>query len=761
MVGLKISSEEIKEIIPILGLTDDDQGKVYLSMLSLGTATLGQISLLSGLDYIKTQNALQILVGSKLVKRIPGKVITRYIALEPFLKAFFLAYDPITLVNIRKESSNAFQVQIKQIDDIFAETAETFQKGSSKLEDDFFQGITPIKLNFNKFTGNFQRVIESSENKIRMNIEELKAKTQMVVEQSEKLNEEIIKANLGKLKDIPSVLDPCIPKVTQELKTISQVRNNNMEKLKSDYRTDLESLRNNIHEEITEHSKKTDEVLNQFESDRSEEQKNFKEKIERNISSIERLRLNAIQKKTNFLEIRQGYKEIDKMVRDLFSELDIKLNNMEPLITNSIEDIQSRKLFKGKDVFISNLTRVDEHREAIQQFLKEQLLILEKIKSLNDTLNETEDEIVQATETGLQKVRRILNEEVQILSHDLQDIKIKISSEFRTSIQNYLDTKKQDMQTKIGDIETVFDKKIDIFNQQLNETTTKFLDNVSSLVQHTTEEFVTNLESYLEKETAFGSKKISFDAVLDKIDKISAHSNSELKSVLDKVSDLENTFSIYFSEMNVFIASFADTQLGKFNSILNKTKEILNAQIIKIGQQLEREISALTFSIKEMKQKLNKISDLSRSVEISERESSLITSDLVVGEPAIIMTLRDLTLRAKASLTILMPRPELQTLVIASKLPIRTRISIIGDFRKVPESTLKKILSSANLRLKQLDIVDFWGCIRDAEELLVCPEPKNIEKEKLIGVITTNENLVELFSQEIMTYTTRSREIVF
>ena len=759
MVGLKISSEEIKEIIPILGLTDDDQGKVYLGVLSLGTATLGQISLLSGLDYIKTREALKILVGSKLVKRIPGKV-GRYIALEPFLKAFFLAYDPITLVNIRKESSNAFQVQTKQIDDIFEKTAETFRKGTIRLEDDFSQGFTPMKLNFNKFAANFRQVIESSENKIRMNIEELKTKAQMVVEQSEKLNEEIIKANLGKLKDIPSVFDSYIPKITQELKTISLVRNNNMEKLKSDYRTDLESLRNNIHEEITEHSKKTDEVLNQFESDRSEEQENFEEKIERTFSSLENLRLNAIQKKTNFLEIRQGYKEIDKMVRNLFSELDNKLNNMEPLITNSIEDIQSRKLFKGKDVFISNLTRVNGHREAIQQFLKEQLLTLEKIKSLNDTMNETEDEIVQATETGLQKVKEILNEEVKILSHDLKDIKIKISSEFRTSIQNYLDTKKQDMQTKIGDIETVFDKKIDIFNQQLNETTTKFLDKVSSLVQHTTEEFVTNLESYLEKETAFGTKKISFDDILDKIDKISAHSNSELKSVLDQVSDLENTFNIYLSEMNAFIASFADTQLGVFNSTLNKTKEIPSAQIIKIEEQLEREISALTFSIKEMKQKLNKISDLSRLVEISERESSLFTSDLVVGEPAIIMMLRDLTLRARASLTILMPRPELQTLKIASNLPMKTRVTIIGDFRKVPESTLKKILSSANLRLKQLDTVDFWGCICDSEELLVCPEPKNIEKEELIGVITTNENLVELFSQEIMTYTTRSREIV-
>ena len=84
MVGLKISSDEIQEIINILGLTEE-QGKTYLALLSLGTATLGQISLLSGLDYIQTQEALKLLIGSNLVKRIAGKV-GRYVALEPFLK---------------------------------------------------------------------------------------------------------------------------------------------------------------------------------------------------------------------------------------------------------------------------------------------------------------------------------------------------------------------------------------------------------------------------------------------------------------------------------------------------------------------------------------------------------------------------------------------------------------------------------------------------------------------------------------------------
>ena len=107
MVGLKITSAELKDVIDILGLSDDEQGIVYINLLSLGMATLGQLSLVSGIDFIQTQEALNVLIGSNLVKRIPGKV-GRYIALQPFLKAFFLSYDPITLYNIRKESNESY-----------------------------------------------------------------------------------------------------------------------------------------------------------------------------------------------------------------------------------------------------------------------------------------------------------------------------------------------------------------------------------------------------------------------------------------------------------------------------------------------------------------------------------------------------------------------------------------------------------------------------------------------------------------------------
>ncbi|MFX0014268.1 MAG: hypothetical protein ACFFB2_07240 [Promethearchaeota archaeon] len=759
MVGLTISSEEIKDILPILGLIDEDQGKVYLSLLSLGMATLGQVSLLSGLDYITTQEALQVLVGSKLAKRIPGKV-GRYIALEPYLKAFFLAYDPITLVNIRKESSNAFQVQARQFSDLFAETAATIQMHTSKLEDDFTQGLAPINMNFKKLINDLKWVIESSEDKTQMILEELNDKVQLAIAQLKKLNEDIIEVNILKLKKIPGVFDPYTAKMSQKFSIISQTTKDDIKNYKGEYKINFTSLKDTIHNDFREHSTSVNEVINRFDSDRTEIQETFEEKVKRINSLLETLLSNAVQKKSKFLEIRQSYKEIDDSMGDLFKTLDKTLDNMEPLILHSIDDIQSRKLFKGKETFISNLMGVERDRKAIQQVLRERIVVLEKINGINSTLDETETEIVQATEIGLNELQKVLDEEVKQLSHDLQEIKRKISSEFKMNLHDFLDSKNNIIKMKIDDIQTLLDEKVDIFKQQIDEIAEEFLDRTSNLVHETSEEFIINLKSFLEEKPAFDAERNGFNDIRDKIDKQADDFSIVLKRMIDEISELESAFNLFVNSFNAFTVSFADNQLQSLNSTLKKTEEILNSQTTKIEQQLEQEISALTFSIKEMKQKLNKISELSRSVEFSEVEASFLSSGLVIGETAIIMMLRDLALRAKSSLTILMPRPELQTLKIASKLPMKTRVSIIGDFGKVPESTLKKILSSANLRLKQLDTVDFWGCIRDAEELLVCPEPKHPDKEGLIGVITTNENLVELFSQELMTYTTRSREIV-
>ncbi|MHA2306686.1 MAG: helix-turn-helix domain-containing protein, partial [Candidatus Hodarchaeales archaeon] len=215
MVGLKISSKEITDIVKILGLEDDEQGKVYQSLLSLGMATLGQISLISGLDYLKTQEALKVLIGSKLVGRIPDKV-GRYFALEPFLKALSLAYDPITLISIRKEASNINEADSLRISGNFDEIIEIFKKNASDLENDFSQSMNPMTYDFKDLMNNFRGEIKSNNSNNIEIIQNIDKNINQAIESSKRLNDNIHTFHLANLEKIPAIFETRVPIVRNE-----------------------------------------------------------------------------------------------------------------------------------------------------------------------------------------------------------------------------------------------------------------------------------------------------------------------------------------------------------------------------------------------------------------------------------------------------------------------------------------------------------------------------------------------------------------
>ncbi len=190
---------------------------------------------------------------------------------------------------------------------------------------------------------------------------------------------------------------------------------------------------------------------------------------------------------------------------------------------------------------------------------------------------------------------------------------------------------------------------------------------------------------------------------------------------------------------------------------LQEIQELIKAQ----QNQIENEVSALTFSIREMKRRLDILFQLSRKVSAATtmKESGL-TTDVVYGETTFILVLRDMASRAKASLTILMPYPEIQTLIATSKLSLAvcTRTLIVGDFAKVPKNILKRVIAS-KIRMKQ-STIDFWGCVRDNEEILIGPSPEpGEEMEDLIGIISTNPIMVRFFGQQIGSLTSKGQDL--
>lgn len=220
----------------------------------------------------------------------------------------------------------------------------------------------------------------------------------------------------------------------------------------------------------------------------------------------------------------------------------------------------------------------------------------------------------------------------------------------------------------------------------------------------------------------------------------------------------------------ITLISIRDTTKKKIETIEKEFQTRIADQItlqeiqdlIKIQQtHIENEISALTFSIREMRRRLDILFQLSRKVVASTTKSaSGLTTDVIYGETTFILVLRDMVSRVKVSLTILMPYPEIQTLIATSKLslPVCTRTLVVGNFDKVPKNILSKVLAS-KIRMKE-STVNFWGCVRDNEEVLIGPSPEaGEEMDELIGIISTNPIMVRFFGQQISSLASKGQDL--
>ncbi|MHA1443422.1 MAG: hypothetical protein ACTSR4_01550 [Candidatus Hodarchaeales archaeon] len=759
MVGLKASSEELKEITNILGLDDDEQGIVYLNLLSLGMATLGQLSLVSGLDFIQTQEALNVLVGSNLAKRIPGKT-GRYIALQPFLKAFLLSYDPITLFNVRKDSKNVLRSITESIQEKLVKTSEKFQTHTTSLETDFSESLKPIAESFSSLSFEQQDIIKLTKKELQNDFQLIKNQIQQIIQQASDLYDNIKAKNIEKIANIPTEYMKRTPELKEGLLKVHSQTSKQLDDITNIKDQKVGEIDEKFSKELQKNGAQIKEILTKFKSDLSNDREKNEEIFFETKTKLELIKNEANKSQPRFNEVKNGYTEVQSTIENTLDALSHRVAHMEELLHTAVNEIQNRKMFRGKDEFIELLKSIEKEKNQISNLLQPTRDSLNKVSILNSHMNEIEGKLVQATDLGLELTNNVFEDRRKIIKEQLNTTEKHIDQNLTKFVNETLLTTNNRVSELLSSLKADTDQILKNMNQNLESSVNKTSEFLLTLVEESAENLKHEVDIIFKIKKSEDIDENELHQMITKVEEVSSKVNIDINNTMKKVVDLETTLEAYFLGLNSFTKNYAGTQLETYSTNLNETKDIISNYLEKTETQLEHEISALIYSIKQMKQKLSKVISAMNSVDITDIDPSLLDSDLIIGESVIIMLLRDLTMRTKSSLTVLMPRPELQTLRAASKLPFKARVTIIGDFRKVPKTTLKKVTASSNLRLKQLDGIEFWGCIRDAEELLICPEPKNPETEELIGVITTNENLVGLFAQEIITYTTRSKEIL-
>lgn len=759
MVGLKISSEEVSKIIDILGLSDSEQGLVYLNLLSLGMATLGQLSIVTGLDYIQTQEALNVLIGDNLVKRIPGK-IGRYFALQPFLRALSLSYDPITLFNIRKDFKESYKEMNATLIQQNKKSSNLFSSHTESLVNDFSNKFTPITQEYSSIMDKHQTMISTSSETIQSVLKAVKSQIKDNIEGISLLFDNISDTNEAEINNIPIMFQNYLPDIHKQLHLVQNQISNNLVELSTKTSLNIDQLSESLNLELIKQTESISSYLSEIQVFTEKKLSEIEDFATDTKNHFELLTGEVSTSKPKFKQISDRFNSIESDIDLVRSSMQGRIETIEGLVNETISDINARKMFRGKEEFIQKLKLITEENESISNLLNSLKSNSVQLKKVSNDLAEIESKIVNATEKGLKlafdKFEDQKNQYTILLTQFNDNFNQKIGIE----LNNNINDKRKDIIDRLMLVKSESDQLLRNLTQNLESELNSTMDYFSQLLTKSINDFKRTLIAVFEKKREESLNSAKLEDFLLKIDDLALKVRTNMKGISKEVITLETTSDSFFQEISSFIGKYAEKQLTTFTNYLSESLKAMNDYLEGFDTQTENEISALMFSIKEMRQKLELVSAAVKSIDISQLDPSLLDSDLVIGEPAIIMLLRDLTLRTKSSLTILMPRPELQTLISASKLPFKTRVSIIGDFRKVPETTINKVLASSNVRLKQLDGIEFWGCIRDAEELLICPEPMSPGKEDLIGVITTNGNLVDLFSQEIITYTTKSREIL-
>lgn len=108
MTGFELDEITTKKIEKFLDL-EEKEIKIYISLLSLGNVgTLGQISMVAGLDILVTNAALEGLSNKGYIMQHKGK-ISRYYALEPFLESYIKLFDPMGFLTLIRNLSKSLE----------------------------------------------------------------------------------------------------------------------------------------------------------------------------------------------------------------------------------------------------------------------------------------------------------------------------------------------------------------------------------------------------------------------------------------------------------------------------------------------------------------------------------------------------------------------------------------------------------------------------------------------------------------------------
>ncbi|MFX1535430.1 MAG: helix-turn-helix domain-containing protein [Promethearchaeota archaeon] len=564
-----------------------------------------------------------------------------------------------------------------------------------------------------------------------------------------------VKLLLASFEPVKLEIDRLVRVVEQNQSVLKFMSESTMRVL--DARQDLKNLRKWLEEQPRKRGiRKIDDAYSLF------------DKIDKGLSDLSMDFTGRQQRSVDMLKENEGTIEevkgvlVDKSA-SVVQEIETRFNQFLASLSESTNQIRSE--------FSDDLT------EKVETDLKERK---EAIDQLEQKYLEEHKNILEYLDQGISTQRENLV--------TFKDDHLKSLNQIEESVHQKFDAEINQFAEKITDLKNLHKDYYDVVNETLNGLREKPAEIMQSYID--TIEGVRSQRLKMTQEHVEKNREVVFEHFEDGIAQYNAYVNAwgdAIQKIIDKT--LENqimkietnpqTFDQNYSEKKSMVAAQLELLEESFNTTLKEHTQVsqnFTGKVIEASQtsldrvkksaiegifdninvEFSNAVSGAIFKMKETNTTLRDVWEMARAYNIPE---NTVQTDVLVGESAVVMMMKDMIQRAQRSLMIVMPKPDLQSLILVSRLPARIRVDVVGDFRSAPKKILRKVLE-ANVRLRQNDNPEFWVTMVDQAELLIAPGVgEDEDEESFSGMVTSATKMITLFSGAIRNLTIRAREV--
>ncbi|MHA1817608.1 MAG: helix-turn-helix domain-containing protein [Candidatus Heimdallarchaeota archaeon] len=749
-----------------IGFSENEQ-QVYLTILGIGNASLGEIALQTQLPLEEIQQIIQELTNRGYLKKIEGK-INRYIAVEPFLKGFLFIEKEFQndIINIENSLISSIDSNysnlVKQMDEfrvavepIYNRIVEELRTSNEQLKMDLTNAIYRHSDKIANLAEDFDLLLTEGFSKAFLSISNelsnLSNEISIILrEESDRATERLQKFEQLTNQTIQEMLAP-IDNSIEHYKTTAA---NDLKTILTENKAEISALQKNV-KSLTKYS------IKEFATALKEFEKEFNAIITKATNDYAEVLTNYRTKMKEIFKLETG--KIDGIVDNLIAEVGKNIDQLSIEASNLKENIDE----------ISKVGRLKRPDPALVEEAKRRASKINELSQAiktrySEALNVYKKNIVEGITTLMKNSDATLSEQLKEGKTKIKNLKVKLTTKWSEISSKF----EKDLNAATKDILKDASAKIATSSQQAFDVSLKNLEtlkgNISEILLPFRDVVFNDLEDTLENLFLDSSKRLrlhneSNSKALETIryltDDMKFAFKTQVQEELSKPKMIASEMiSQYTNSLDSYLTMLNRDQfntLEKISKVIDSFLSNLKDALTETSSQISNRLAGIIYKVNETKTYLQEITNAVDQIIPVPRPHSLI----IYGNQNSMAAIYDMLMRTKSTCTVVMPTID-QTFVdfLVKQISKTVRIRVLADIDPFRDESLISIMKEqGNITIWQYTMRDFYAVTRDGAEVLLAPVTREGE---LTSFLTEQDALVRAVQQIInASFMARSKEI--